>query len=213
VAALLHFLQGFLIGFALAAPVGPVGILCIRRSITYGRLVGFLSGMGAAFADGIFGLVAALGITSITSFITRHETAFQLTGGLFLIVMGLATLRVQPPPAEGESGKTAGLSHASLPKIFLSTFLIAIINPATITATIGIFTGFAVDLRTSGFFQGLAIVLGVFLGSVAWWAILSTAAAALARRIGHGGLRFIDLSAGIFIALFGVWQLVRLALK
>lgn len=211
--AMIHFLQGFLIGFALAAPVGPVGLLCIRRSMAQGRLAGFLTGLGAAFADGLFGIAAAFGLAAVTAFVAHHAVAFQLIGGLFLLLMGLATLRARPAPAENGSAEMAQLSHAHLPRLFLSTFLLALFNPATLTACIGIFTGFAAELRTAATEQSLLLVLGIFLGSAAWWLILSQAAHALGRRLTRETLRRVDLCAGSIIAAFGVWQLARLALS
>jgi threonine/homoserine/homoserine lactone efflux protein len=207
---MIHLLQGFLIGFALAAPVGPVGLLCIRRSIAHGRLAGFLTGLGAAFADGLFGLAAVLGLAAVTAFVARHAVAFQLTGGLFLLLMGLATLRERTGLRADNSPDVTRLSGARLSSVFLSTFVIAVLNPATITACLGIFTSFAVDLHTAGMRQAFLLVLGVFLGSAAWWLILSSAASAFGRRLRGGGLRFIDLSAGTLIAAFGLWQLSRL---
>ena len=208
---MIHLLQGFLIGFALAAPVGPVGLLCIRRSIADGRFAGFLTGLGAAFADGLFGLAAVLGLAAVTAFVGHHATAFQLTGGIFLLLMGLATLRVRPDPRAGDSPQVARLSKVRLSRVFLSTFAIAVVNPATITACLGIFTSFAADLHTAGTGQAFLLVLGVFLGSSAWWFILSSAAHAFGRRLSVGGLRFIDVSAGALITAFGLWQLGRLA--
>ena len=210
---MIHFLQGFLIGFALAAPVGPVGLLCIRRSMAQGRLAGFLTGLGAAFADGLFGVAAAFGLAAVTAFVAHHTFAFQLIGGIFLLIMGIATLRARPAAPEGSSAEMAQLSHAHLPKLFLSTFLLALFNPATLTACIGIFTGFAAELRTAATEQSLLLVLGIFLGSAAWWLILSHTAHALGRRLTRETLRKIDLCAGSVIAAFGVWQLARLALS
>ncbi len=207
---MIHFLQGFLIGFALAAPVGPVGLLCIRRSIAHGRLAGFLTGLGAAFADGVLGLIAALGLTAITTFVARHASVFQLTGGLFMLVMGLITLRSRPTPRAGETPEVSRLSTARLSKVMLATFAIAVLNPPTITACLGIFTSFAVDLHTAGTRQAFVLVLGIFLGSTAWWLILSSLAHTLGRRLKSGGLRIIDLSAGALIIAFGLWQLGRL---
>ncbi|HWA07828.1 MAG TPA: LysE family transporter [Opitutaceae bacterium] len=206
---MIHFLQGFLIGFALAAPVGPVGLLCIRRSIAHGRLAGFLSGLGAAFADGILGLVAALGLTTITGFVARHTFAFQLSGGLFMLAMGAIMLRAH---AARPSPEVDRLSTAQLSTVMLSTFAIAVLNPPTITACLGIFTSFAADLHTAGRGEAFLLVLGIFLGSTAWWLILSGAASALGRRLKTGSLRIIDLAAGGIIAAFGLWQLARLAL-
>lgn len=208
---MLKLLQGFAIGLALAAPVGPVGLWCIRRSLADGRLAGFLTGLGAAFADGVFGLVAALGLTAVTTFVARHETAFQLIGGIFLLLMGAATIRARPIPTETDPAQSTTGLKLRLSSAFVATFLIAIANPATITACLGIFTSFAADLHTAGTGQAFLLVLGIFLGSAAWWLILSSAAVAFGRRLSARGLRWIDLSAGLVVAAFGAWQLGRLA--
>jgi len=203
---MLHLLQGLAIGFAIAAPVGPVGLLCIRRSIVDGRLAGFVTGLGAATADSIYGLVAALGLTSVTVFLTDHATAFHLIGGIFLLVIGSATLCARPPQR-----KTGPIHAPNLRMAFLSTLGITLANPMTIASFIGIFAGFGPGLLTTGAVQAIWLVLGVFLGSAAWWLILSGAASWFARHITDGGLHFINFVAGGAIAAFGLWQLGRLA--
>src|SRR4051812_17010461 len=96
VAHLPSLFRGLVIGFAVAAPVGPVGLLCIRRSIADGHLAGFITGLGAAAADALFGLIAALGLTAVTSFLTGHAHAFHFSSGLFLLAFGIATIRSRP---------------------------------------------------------------------------------------------------------------------
>jgi threonine/homoserine/homoserine lactone efflux protein len=200
-----HLLKGLIIGFAVAAPVGPVGLLCIRRSLADGHLAGFVTGLGAATADAAFGLIAALGLTSVTAFLTGHAVLFELAGAAFLLAIGIATLRARP------SERPAGSVHAAnLPAAFISTLAITLANPMTIAAFIGIFTGFGVGLHTSGVLDAISLVGGVFLGSAAWWLILSSASGWFAKRIGHGGLRFINVIAGALITVFGVLQLLRL---
>lgn len=203
-----HIVKGFAIGFAVAAPVGPVGLLCIRRSILDGRLAGFVTGLGAATADGIFGLIAAIGLTTVTAFLHRHEVGFRLLGGLCLLLIGLATLRSRPPSREN------GSVHArNLPAAYFSTVAITLTNPMTIAGFVGIFTGFGVGLGTTGAVEVFWLVFGVFLGSTAWWLLLSGCANWLGRKIPDGGLHAINIGAGLAIAFFGVWQLAVLALK
>ncbi|HTB80463.1 MAG TPA: LysE family transporter [Opitutaceae bacterium] len=203
-----HFLKGFAIGFAVAAPVGPVGLLCIRRAILDGRLAGFVTGLGAATADAIFGLIAALGLTSVTTFLTSHATGFQLVGGLCLLAIGLATMRSRPPVRESGSVHAHNLTAA-----YASTIAITLTNPMTIAGFIGIFTGFGVGLGTTGAAQVSWLVFGVFLGSAAWWLLLSGCASWFGKRIPDNGLHAINVGAGLAIAFFGVWQLARFALK
>ncbi|HZP59049.1 MAG TPA: LysE family transporter [Opitutaceae bacterium] len=203
-----HLVKGFAIGFAVAAPVGPVGLLCIRRSILDGRLAGFITGLGAATADGIFGLIAAVGLTTVTTFLNHHEIAFQLLGGLCLLLIGIATMRSRPPTREN------GSVHArNLPAAFLSTVAITLTNPMTIAGFVGIFSGFGVGLDTTGAVDVFWLVLGVFLGSTAWWLLLSGCAGWFGKKIPGGGLHAINVGAGLTIAFFGVWQLAALALK
>jgi threonine/homoserine/homoserine lactone efflux protein len=205
---MIHLLQGLVIGFAVAAPVGPVGLLCIRRSILDGRTAGFVTGLGAAVADAIFGLVAALGLTTVTTFLSGHAHAFQLAGGFFLLAIGLTTLRSRPPQRE-----TGSVHAPNLAVAFASTVAITLANPMTIAGFVGIFTGFGVGLQTTGARPVGWLVFGVFLGSASWWLVLSTAASWFARRLNDGGLRIINLVAGGAIAAFGLWQLGRLVLN
>ncbi len=201
-----HIVKGFAIGFAVAAPVGPVGLLCIRRSILDGRLVGFITGLGAATADALFGLIAALGLTTVTAFLNRHEIGFQFAGGLCLLVIGVATMRSRPPSRE--NGPVHAPNH--LPAAYASAVAITLTNPMTIAGFIGIFTGFGVGLGTTGTAQVSWLVLGVFLGSALWWLLLSGCAEWFGKKIPDGGLHAINLGAGLAIAFFGVWQLAAL---
>ncbi len=197
-------LQGFAIGFAVAAPVGPIGLLCIRRSILDGRLTGFVTGLGAAFGDAIYGLVAALGLTSVTGFVGHHGPACELAGGLCLLVLGLAMARSRPRP------RPAGTVHApNLTAAFASAAAITLANPMTVAAFLGIFTGLGPGLTASGIAPVSWLVLGVFLGSAAWWLILSGCASWFGRNISDERLHLFNLTAGLAIAAFGVWQLVR----
>jgi threonine/homoserine/homoserine lactone efflux protein len=203
-----QLLKGFTIGFAVAAPVGPVGLLCIRRSILDGRVAGFVTGLGAATADAIFGLIATLGLTTVTAFLSHHETGFQLTGGICLLAIGIATIRSHPLPREN------GSVHApNLPAAYFSTIAITLANPMTIAGFVGIFTGFGVGLTTTDVAQVSWLVLGVLLGSTAWWLLLSSCAGWFGKKIPDGGLHAINLGAGLAIASFGLWQLTQLVLK
>ena len=198
-------LQGAIIGFSIAAPVGPVGLLCIRRSLHDGRLAGFVSGLGAATADTLYGLVAAFSISALTDFLVGHRTALQLFGGLFLLYLGLTTLRA-PAPAPAADRPAPNLLAA-----YFSTLVITATSPVTILAFVGIFAGLGVAVADS--FSALRLVAGVFLGSVVWWLILSTGASFFGRRLQSGGLRLLNIIAGSFLLAFALWQLTQLALS
>ena len=196
---------GALVGFSIAVPVGPVGVLCIRRSLSDGRLAGFVTGMGAAAADTLYGLAAAFSLTALTTFLVDHRTSFQLFGGLFMLGLGVATLRSRPVASTADRPA----HHAGI--AFASAFAITATNPMTVFAFIGIFAGLnhpAADTLAS-----MRLVLGVFLGSAAWWLILSNGAAHFSRKLRSGGFRALNLIAGTGIVLIALWQLAQLALR
>ncbi len=200
------FLKGLLLGFSIAAPVGPIGLLCIRRSLAHGRLAGFVSGLGAATADACYGLVAALGLTAITHALVGHRAWLQLGGGIFLLYLGIATLRARPPAAEARVAPAPNLSTA-----YLTILVLTLTNPMTILSFLGIFAGLGVGASTGGAWPACRLVAGVFLGSATWWLLLGSAAGWLGRRLDHGGLRILNLASGLVIAAFGAWQLLSLA--
>jgi threonine/homoserine/homoserine lactone efflux protein len=203
-----HILKGFAIGFAVAAPVGPVGLLCIRRTILDGRLAGFITGLGAATGDMVFGLIAALSLTSATVFLARHASGFQFAGGLCLLAIGVATLRSRPPTRTRQPVHAPNFTAA-----YVSTIAITLANPITMAAFIGIFTGFGVGLATTGIAQIAWLLAGIFVGSAAWWLLLSGFAAWLGKKVPDGGLHAINIGVGLAIVLIGLWQLTLFTCK
>src|SRR5258708_1781934 len=201
---MVFLLKGFLIGFAVAAPVGPVGLLTIRRSIVHGKMMGFITGTGAALADAVFGAVAAFGIRAVTDFLTHPANAFELIGGALMIVLGVQAARSLPPAESKVSTETPNLLGA-----FGSTLVITLTNPMTILGFIAIFSGLKQHPYNS--LTAVELTLGVFLGSVAWWLLLSHLATWLGNQLNGRGMRWINACAGLGVALLGVWQLARLA--
>lgn len=200
-----NFLKGAVMGFCIAAPVGPIGLLCIRRSITDGRLAGFVSGLGAATADTIYGLIAALGLTAVTDFLLDHRTALQAFGGAFLVYIGITLLRAKTP-----ANPAAPVHARNLPAAYASTLLLTLANPATILAFIGIFAGLGVGVNTSGLAPAALLVAGVFTGSAVWWLMLSTGSHFLGNKVGVHRLHVINLISGSLIIAFGLWQIAAL---
>lgn len=197
-------LKGLIVGFSIAAPVGPIGLLCIRRSLASGRLAGFVSGLGAATADAIYGVVAALGLTAITAFLLEQRHWLQLAGGVFLVYFGVATLRARPPVKSADAPVSNRLAAA-----FVSTLVLTLTNPMTILSFIGIFAGVGLT-GADGAWPASLLVAGVFLGSATWWLILSTLAHGFGRHFSTGGLRALNFIAGLILLSFGIWQLARL---
>ena len=199
----LVFLKGLAFGFVLAATVGPMWVLCLRRTLACGAATGLASGMGIAVADGLYGAVAAFGLTAVSGFLLAHSLWIGLAGGAFLVYLGVKTLAAKPA-ADGETTRPA--SHA---QAFLSTLGLTLANPPTILAFAAIFAG--LGLAASADYAAAALVtLGVFLGSAAWWLVLAALAGALRERLGPRVLRAINIVSGVTILGFAAWQFARL---
>ena len=197
------FLKGLAFGFVLAATVGPMWILCFRRTIAFGALAGFVSGMGIAVADGLYGAIAAFGLTAISGLLLSYSFWVGLVGAAFLVYLGIKAL-IGAPPAASPEEKTTGLVKA-----FLSTLGLTLTNPPTILAFVAIFAGLGLA-SSADYGAASLIVLGVFLGSAAWWIVLSSAAARLRERIGPRLARAINIVSGVIILGFAAWQLAEL---
>jgi threonine/homoserine/homoserine lactone efflux protein len=197
------FLKGLAFGFVLAATVGPMWILCFRRTLAAGALAGFVSGMGIAVADALYGAIAAFGLTAISGLLLSYSFWVGLVGAAFLVYLGIKAL-IGAPPAASPDEKTTGLVKA-----FLSTLGLTLTNPPTILAFVAIFAGLGLA-SSADYGAASLIVLGVFLGSAAWWIVLSAAAARLRERIGPRLARAINIVSGVSILGFAAWQLAEL---
>jgi threonine/homoserine/homoserine lactone efflux protein len=159
---IIYFYKGLVIGFSIAAPVGPIGILCIKRTLTLGRWVGLASGLGAATADAIYGFIAAFGLTFISNFLIQQQTWLRLIGGAFLCYLGIKTFISQPAVSSAPS------SHLSILNAYGSTFFLTLTNPLTILSFAAIFAGLGLVNANSDYLSASITVLGVFLGSACW---------------------------------------------
>ena len=196
------FLKGLILGFSVAAPVGPIGLLCIQRTLGRGRLHGFVSGLGAASADTLYGIVAALGLAAITSFLLGLQLWLQLGGGLFLLWLGGKTLLARPAATARGPADDAGLTAA-----YLSILLLTLANPATILSFFAVFAGLGIS-TAGGASPALLLVTGVFLGSAGWWLLLSLIAGLLRGHLTDGRMRIVNVIAGISILALGLWSLL-----
>jgi len=196
------FVKGLLFGFLLAATVGPMWVLCFRRTVEHGALAGLASGMGIAVADGIYGAVAAFGLTAISGFLVGQSFWLGLIGGIFLIYLGIRSLLAKPVLAHETRQE-----HAGLAADFLSTLGLTLANPPTILAFVAIFAG--LGLAASDFGGAALVVLGVFLGSAFWWVILASGASWLRKRAGAKLFRAINIVSGLSILGFAFWQLAQ----
>lgn len=195
------FLKGFLIGLSIAAPVGPIGVLCIRRTLADGRAVGLASGLGAATADALYGLLAAFGVTFVTNALIQQQLFIRLVGGLFLCYLGARTFFSRPAPQTAVPGGRGLLSA------FGSTFVLTVSNPLTIMSFAAIFSGIGISAQ-SNYREAGVLVGGVFSGSAAWWLMLTATVGVISARIEGGVLRWVNRLSGAIIAAFGVAALV-----
>ena len=195
-------LKGLAIGFSIAAPVGPISLLCIRRSLAHGRAAGLASGMGAATADGIYGAVAAFGLTSVSGFLVAQQQWFGMVGGVLLVGLGMQ-ISLSRPPTEG-----AGSNRVTLPGAYASTFVLTLSNPVTILMFAAIFAGLGIAAAADVSSAAL-LTAGVFLGSAVWWVILSAGVGASKSRFSPRTLVWVNRISGAVIAGFGIAAFVR----
>ena len=208
------FARGLVIGLAIAAPVGPIGLLCIKRSLAAGFPLGFLTGLGAAAADGVYGAVAAFGLTAVSSFLVAQQRFLALGGGIVLIWLGWQTLKRQPAGAAARvAGGGGGLPGGRLWGAFGSTFLLTLANPATILSFVAIFAGLGLAGDAGGSAaDAMTIVAGVAIGSAAWWLFLAGTTAALRRQVPAGAVLWINYLSGAVLVSFGLaalWSAAR----
>lgn len=197
-------LRGLLIGFSIAAPVGPIGILCIRRTLSDGRLSGLISGLGAATADAVYGSIAGFGLAFISTFLIHQEHWLRLFGGSFLCYLGIKTLVAKP------ADQAAPTRGNSLPRAYLSTFLLTLTNPLTILSFAAIFAGLGLAGAGDHYTGAGMLVLGVFTGSALWWFLLSSGMGILKEKFTQGGLLWVNRISGIIILGFGIYALASL---
>ena len=197
------FLKGVAIGFSIAAPVGPIGLLCIRSSLAKGRPFGLATGLGAATADAAYGCVAAFGLTTISGFLVGHRFWLGLIGGVFLCYLGIRT--VCRKPAENAS-KVGG---DGLFSAFVSTFFLTLTNPMTILSFAAVFAGLGLA-NAADYRAATAMVGGVFAGSALWWLLLSHGTALFRSYLGGNWIRAVNRASGIIITAFGIYALLSL---
>ena len=187
-----------LIGFSIAAPVGPIGVLCIRRTLANGLVVGLLTGLGAASADAVYAAIAGYGLTVVTAFLVGQQTWIRLVGGLFLIYLGLRTFMATP------RNQAIQANSSNLLRAYPSTFFLTITNPITILSFAAIFAGLGLGSVENDFISATITVLGVFLGSAIWWLFLSGGVSLFRERISSREMVWVNRISGIVILGFGI---------
>ncbi len=194
--------KGMIVGLSIAAPVGPIGVLCIRRTLAGGRVAGLLSGLGAATADAVYGSIAGFSLTFISSFLISQQAWIRLVGGIFLCYLGVRTFLSQP------ASQAAGIRSESKMGAYFSTFMLTLTNPMTILSFAAIFAGLGLGVKQGNYLAAGSLVLGVFLGSACWWLALSMIVSLFRKRFDPRALVLVNRTSGGIILFFGVVALV-----
>lgn len=201
---ILAFLKGVLAGLLIAAPVGPVGVLCVHRTLSWGRLHGLLSGLGAAVADALFAVVAAYGLSFVSEFLLTHQKWLRLGGGILLLALGIKHLLSKPPAPDVKEPRRSLLGDMA------SAFVLTITNPITIISFLGVFAALGVTAETMREDPN-ALVAGVFAGSALWWLMLSGGVGFARRAVETLYLKRVHYVSGGLLIVFGVGVLAASA--
>ncbi len=196
-----------MIGFSIAAPVGPIGVLCIRRTLAEGWASGLASGFGAATADALYGSVAGFGLTFIPGILIREQFWLRLIGGVFLCYLGTKTFLSKP------AYQTAPVGGFSLAGKYGSTFFLTLTNPLTILSFAAVFAGLGVVNANGSYLSAGILVCGVFIGSALWWFILSKGVALWRERFNPKGLLWVNRVSSLIIMGFGLLALLGLGMN
>lgn len=193
--------KGIVLGFSIAAPVGPIGVLCFRRALDRGFWPAVAGGLGTAVADAAYAAVAAFGITAVSATLLDHQRALALIGGTALLWLGARAFRARPAdhPARAE--------ESGLGPMFATTFLLTLANPSTIFSFAAVFAGLGLVSAMRGGMAAGVLTLGVFAGSMLWWILLSGTVSALRMRVPRVALVWVNRMSGFLLGAFGVYVL------
>lgn len=223
-----YFIRGLIIGFSIAAPVGPIGVLVIHRTLINGRLSGLVSGLGAATADAIYGSIAGLGLTFVSSFLVKQQEYLSFFGGLFLCYLGVKTLLTKSISPLTEIDVNETINHSIDSKILTnstysnhnrrnnlayygSTLFLTLTNPMTILSFAAIFAGFGLPKNSGNLILAFSLIFGVFMGSALWWFFLSTFTNLFRVKASDPRiLKWINGISGLIILGFGLAILISL---
>ncbi len=198
---LFFILKGISIGFSIAAPIGPIGVLCIRRTLQKGKASGFISGLGASSASFLYGVTLIFGLSLFSNILISGQFWLRLIGGIFLILMGLRILRSQFELGQEKS------SSRNLFQDYISTFFLNLTNPITLISYFAIFSSYGFEDGQAVNSSTAFLLMGIFMGSALWWAILSNGISFFRNKLSRTSLMYINRIAGLIVISFGLWSL------
>lgn len=198
-------LQAVFLGLLVAAPVGPVAILCIQRTLTYGLCTGLQFGLGVAMADAVFSCVAALGLTVVMSVMVQASAWIALSGGMYLFYLGYKSFKSQKVISYLKDGSSPAIHNN-----FFTAFFVTVTNPMTILSFVAMFSGIIASTYSQNLFKnGMEFVVGIFLGSLGWWFFLSLVVSLLKKKIKGSWLSIVNTTCSALIMLFGVFLVIK----
>lgn len=200
---LIFLFKGLIIGFAMAVPIGPIGVMCIRKTLAEGHSRGLIIGLGAATADALYGGIAAFGLTFVSDVIASQNFWLRLIGGGLLLFLGIRTFRAR------RKDPVVPFDNKGLLGSYISSFLLALTNPVTIFAFVAVFAAFGLGHKLSFLSAGI-LVIGVFAGSCLWFLLIGYIATLFRKKLDAGGLRWVNRISGVLIILSGLAALVSL---
>jgi threonine/homoserine/homoserine lactone efflux protein len=195
---LIILLEGLAIGFLLATPIGPIGVICVRRTLAYGKRHGFIVGLSGASADIVYALIAAFGVTLVSNFVYEWQFWIRLGGGILLLLLGFHILRTDP------TVQSAAEQSNKYRKVFVPTFLLALSNPMSMFGFGAVFSSTRICQTAADRVSLFMLVAGVFFGSILWFSFLTGVTSVFQKKLTNGGIAMVNRIAGMLFIVFGV---------
>jgi threonine/homoserine/homoserine lactone efflux protein len=192
-------LQGWIIGFSIAMPVGPIAMLCIRHSLIRGPRYGLVAGLGAALADTFYGVLAGFGVTLVCDFVAGHQIACNLLGAFVLCCLGWSTLRA---PTRAKTDEN--MVPVSFIRVLMTTFFLTLTNPLTLLGFLGVYAALGIGVIGEKLLSGTLLAIGIFMGSLTWWCLLSFSASSIGKRINFQSTHLLNKISGTAFLAFGI---------
>jgi len=194
--------KGIVVGLSASIPLGPIGVLCIQRTLNKGRKSGFISGLGAAAADGFYAIVAGFSISIIIDSLVEYQLYLRILGGIVLLFLGYKLMTTNPGV---QLRKQLRKKRTGLFGDFISIFALTISNPITIFVFAAVFAGFGIVDKNSNFVSVVVLILGILLGATSWWFTLSSVVSIFRHKFKLRRMLVINRVAGVLVIIFGLF--------